>query len=61
MRDALGESKVSNFPNASLQEDVGRLEVTVNNVFFGQILATLGKLIGDDTPLNAFIILGIFL
>lgn len=60
MRDALGEPKVSYFPNTSLQEDIGGLEVTVNDVFFGQILAALCQLIGDNTPLDALIILGIF-
>jgi hypothetical protein len=60
MRDALGKSKVSNLPNTSLEEYISRLEITVNDVFFGQILTALGQLIGDDAPLDTFIILGIF-
>jgi hypothetical protein len=60
MRNALGKPKVPNLPNTLLQEHIRWLEITVNDVFFRQILTPLRKLICDDSPFDAVIILGIF-
>ena len=41
MRNSLGEAEVSDFPNALFEEDVGWLDISVDDIVSGEVLASL--------------------
>ena len=48
----LCEPKISNFPHSVAEKDISWLEVTVDDIMTGQILATLCHLVYYSPPLN---------
>jgi hypothetical protein len=54
IRESAGEPKITNFPNFTLQEDVGWLDITMNNKLLGKILTTLNELLKNRFEVSFF-------
>jgi hypothetical protein len=55
----LGKAKIANFPFPLLQEDVGRFQVSMHDVFICQISTSLRQLAYNFAPFNTFLILSV--
>jgi hypothetical protein len=55
-----GESKVSNFDNTIMPEDIGELEITVDNFMFVEMMKAMNQLTHDGNSLILDKILFIF-
>lgn len=53
----LCEAKISNLPDALPEEDIGGLQVAMDDVMLGEVFATLGHLVDDSTPLDVFFLI----
>ena len=55
------ESKIPNFPHIALEEDVGRLDVSMRDEVTGEVTEPVDKLMGDIPPVDVGVALDVVL